>query len=98
MFFDLRWFSPDVVENLLYLLWRHLTYYMVHCKPVDPELTLGISGISHTSMRRMQGKHNVTIVTTELEITVGHWPISAKFTLARYPAHAMCNRSRVHVS
>ncbi len=58
---------------------------MVHCKPVDPELTLGISGISHTSMRRMQGKHNVTIVTTELEITVGHWPISGIMPNSLWP-------------
>ncbi|XP_064397234.1 nuclear pore complex protein Nup205-like isoform X2 [Halichondria panicea] len=41
-----------LIENLLYLLWRHLQYYLVHCKPVtsDPQMV----GMARSSMRRLQ--------------------------------------------
>ena len=47
----------DIIENMLYILWRHLQYYLVHCKPVDPDISLGVQGIDRSGPRRLQGKH-----------------------------------------
>ena len=46
---------PDVVENLLYLLWQHLQFYLLRSKPADPHLQFGKLTSTHTAMRRMQG-------------------------------------------
>ena len=44
-----------MVENLLFLLWRHLQYYLLHCTPVDPEPNFMLTGINQTPMRKLQG-------------------------------------------
>ena len=41
---------------MLYILWRHLQYYLVHCKPVDPDLSLGVPSIDGSGLRRLQGE------------------------------------------
>ena len=41
---------------MLYILWRHLQYYLVHCKPVDPDISLGVPGIDRAGPRRLQGE------------------------------------------
>ena len=41
---------------MLYILWRHLQYYLIHCKPVDPDISLGVPGIDRSGLRRLQGK------------------------------------------
>ena len=41
---------------MLYILWRHLQYYLVHCKPVDPDISLGVPGIDRSGLRRLQGE------------------------------------------
>ena len=40
----------------MYILWRHLQFYLVHCRPVDVDSSLGVAGVGRTAMRRMQGK------------------------------------------
>ena len=47
--------GADIIENLLYILWCHLQFYLVHCKPVDMEGNLGVVGAGRPPMRRMQG-------------------------------------------
>ena len=47
--------GADIIENLLYILWCHLQFYLVHCKPVDMEGNLGVAGAGRPPMRRMQG-------------------------------------------
>ena len=47
---------PDIIENCLFILWRHLDFYFVHCIPSDEErrmLAGPTLGSSH--MRRLQG-------------------------------------------
>ena len=40
----------------MYILWRHLQFYLVHCRPADMDSSLGVAGVGRTAMRRMQGK------------------------------------------
>lgn len=52
--------STDIVENLLYVLWSHLQFYLVYCKPIDPDSDLGVPGMAGmTGMRRMQGRKSL---------------------------------------
>ena len=44
------------MENLLFILWRHLQYYLIHCKPVDPDISLGVPGMDRSGLRRLQGR------------------------------------------
>ena len=48
----------DIAENLLYVLWRHLQFYLVHCKPVGGATELGVGGVSFSkpAMRRLGGQ------------------------------------------
>ena len=46
----------DTTENLLYVLWRHLRFYLVYCKPTDVGGDLGLPGVGRVGMRRMQGE------------------------------------------
>lgn len=32
--------SSDVIETCLFVLWRHLEYYLLHCTPTDPKDSL----------------------------------------------------------
>ena len=69
----LTWLS-DITENLLYVLWRHLQFYLMHCKPVGGARAMGVGGASFTrpTMRRIDGLFTVLhhsyhlIRTTEL--------------------------------
>ena len=58
----LNYSAPDVVENLLYLLWCHLRYYLVYCIPSDPEPHLLLPTIGHTPIRRLQGLDNFSML------------------------------------
>ena len=48
----------DIAENLLYVLWRHLQFYLVHCKPVGGATELGVGGVSFSkpAMRSLGGQ------------------------------------------
>ena len=56
----LTWLS-DITENLLYVLWRHLQFYLMHCKPVGGARGMGVGGASFTrpTMRRIDGSFTV---------------------------------------
>ena len=62
----LNWYLPvgyldnhlaDISENLIYILWRHLQFYLVHCKPVGGSSDLGLvgAGVGKPSMRNLHG-------------------------------------------
>ena len=44
---------------MLYLLWRHIQFYLEHCKPVGGAKDLGVGGVTFArpAMRRIVGKH-----------------------------------------
>ena len=44
------------MENTLYLIWRHLQFYLVHCKPSDFAEGLIFKGIQSGGMRRLGGE------------------------------------------
>ena len=48
----------DIAENLLYILWRHLQFYLVHCKPMGGARELGMGGasLSKPRMRKLHGQ------------------------------------------
>lgn len=47
---------PDIIENCLFILWRHLDFYFLHCIPSDEERRM-LAGptLSSSHMRRLQG-------------------------------------------
>ena len=51
----------DIIENCLYILWRHLSFYLEQCKPVDMEPDLVLPGLtSRPAMRRLQGVNGMS--------------------------------------
>ena len=52
-------FLLDIIENSLYVLWSHMEFFFVYCKPktVDEDLSIGFSQELH-SMRRLQGQES----------------------------------------
>ena len=51
----------DIIENCLYILWRHLSFYLEQCKPVDLEPDLVLPGLtSRPAMRRLQGVNGMS--------------------------------------
>lgn len=59
----LTFYIPDIVEHLLYILWRHLQFYLVHCRPMKLSNEFGIKGMSDPhdlTMRKLQGYQNST--------------------------------------
>ena len=46
----------DIIENALFILWRHMDFYYLHCVPSDDERSL-LNQSSSTSarLRRLQG-------------------------------------------
>ena len=38
-FLDL-FLPPDIIEACLFVLWRHLEYYLLYCTPTDPKDSL----------------------------------------------------------
>ena len=47
----------DILENCLFIIWRHLEYYLLHCVPADQQ-PLAFQSVAHRQqqMRRLQGK------------------------------------------
>ena len=44
------------MENILYLVWRHLQFYLVLCKPSDFAEELIFKGLRGGGMRRLGGE------------------------------------------
>ena len=54
-----------IIENCLYILWRHLSFYLEQCKPVDMEPDLVLPGLtSRPAMRRLQGVNETSLSST----------------------------------
>ena len=48
--------TPDIVENYLFIIWRHLDFYFLHCIPSDEERRMrGGPSLTDNRMRRLQG-------------------------------------------
>ena len=47
----------DILENCLFIIWRHLEYYLLRCVPADQQ-PLAFQSVAHRQqqMRRLQGK------------------------------------------
>lgn len=61
----LTYYIPDIVEHLLYILWRHLQFYLVHCRPMKLSNEYGVKGMTDPrdpTMRRLQGYQNSTSI------------------------------------
>ncbi|XP_021353760.1 nuclear pore complex protein Nup205-like [Mizuhopecten yessoensis] len=44
-----------IIENCIFILWRHLEYYLLHCVPIDQQPTLYQSQVKRQQqMRRLQ--------------------------------------------
>ena len=59
---------------MLYILWRHLQYYLVHCKPVDPDISLGVPGIDRSGLRRLQGEVTWNVL---VNVFVIYWIVNS---------------------
>jgi nuclear pore complex protein Nup205 len=60
-----------IAENLLYVLWRHLQFYLVHCKPVGGARELGVGGASfgRPSIRKLGEQAKVTAMETTFDLS-----------------------------
>lgn len=48
--------TPDIIENYLFIIWRHLDFYFLHCIPSDEERRMrGGPSLTDNRMRRLQG-------------------------------------------
>lgn len=54
--FNLNSFTTDIIENCLFIIWRHLDFYFLHCIPSDEERRM-LAGptLAGSRMRRLQG-------------------------------------------
>jgi nuclear pore complex protein Nup205 len=49
-----------IAENLLYLIWRHLQFYLVHCKPVGGARGGVVGGVTFTKSAMRQPSKDTT--------------------------------------
>ena len=54
----LTWVHSDVIETCLFVLWRHLEYYLMYCTPSDPKNAL-LPGASSFRSRFADGKKSL---------------------------------------
>lgn len=52
--------AVDMVENCLFILWRHLEFYLIHCVPADQGTSLFQLNVRKQRLRRLQGWHPST--------------------------------------
>lgn len=62
-------YSTDIIENCLFILWRHLDFYFLRCIPSDEERRI-LAGppLISSQMRRLHG--SVVLLLSFLELTV----------------------------
>ncbi|KAL5475599.1 hypothetical protein EMCRGX_G025430 [Ephydatia muelleri] len=54
-----------IIENCLYILWKHLSFYLEQCKPGDLEPDIVLPGLtSRPAMRRLQGVNETSLSAT----------------------------------
>ena len=63
-------YSTDIIENCLFILWRHLDFYFLRCIPSDEERRI-LAGppLISSQMRRLHGSV-VLLLLSFLELTV----------------------------
>ena len=55
--------TPDIIENYLFIIWRHLDFYFLHCIPSDEERRMrGVPSLTDNRMRRLQGVLGIVFV------------------------------------
>ena len=48
----------DIIEHAVYVLWRHIDYYYVHCVPTDGSFMVSdTSRLTHSRARHLNGKN-----------------------------------------
>lgn len=75
LFFNL---TPVIIETCLFILWRHLEYYLLHCTPTDSQDSLFASRTLFKS-RRLQGKLLSKQVSQECIYSFQPWKASYFF-------------------
>jgi hypothetical protein len=49
--------GADIIENCIFVLWRHLEYYLGNCIPADQQTSMYQVNVRHPQqMRRLQGQ------------------------------------------
>ena len=55
--------TSDIIENYLFIIWRHLDFYFIHCIPSDEERRMrGGPSLTDNRMRRLQGVLGIFLV------------------------------------
>ena len=64
-------YSTDIIENCLFILWRHLDFYFLRCIPSDEERRI-LAGppLISSQMRRLHGSVVLLLLLSFLELTV----------------------------
>ena len=56
-------FITEIIENVLYILWRHIEYYYIHCVPSEEDaFELDIPRTPSVRARRLQGKSSMFVI------------------------------------
>ena len=90
--FNLNSFTTDIIENCLFIIWRHLDFYFLHCIPSDEERRM-LAGptLAGSRMRRLQGiRFQVRILvklSANLEKNIDSYYSFAAVTRAQLPPH-----------
>jgi len=69
----------QIIENILYILWRHLEYYFIHCEPVEvDDFNLDISKTPTIHARRLQD------ITLQVDQSNNRGKQNSSFNIAKY--------------
>lgn len=100
VFLTLTLFTTDIVENCLFIIWRHLDFYFLHCIPSDEERRM-LAGptLAGSRMRRLQGiRLRVRILvklSANLEKNIDSYYSFAAVTRAQLPRYHRSHHSKM---
>lgn len=100
VFLTLTLFTTDIVENCLFIIWRHLDFYFLHCIPSDEERRI-LAGptLAGSRMRRLQGiRLRVRILvklSANLEKNIDSYYSFAAVTRAQLPRYHRSHHSKM---
>ena len=98
--FNLNSFTTDIIENCLFIIWRHLDFYFLHCIPSDEERRM-LAGptLAGSRMRRLQGiRLRVRILvklSANLEKNINSYYSFAAVTRAQLPRYHRSHHSKM---
>ena len=100
--FNLNSFTTDIIENCLFIIWRHLDFYFLHCIPSDEERRM-LAGptLGGGRIRRLQGiRLRVRILVNcklpaNLEENIDSYYSFAAVTRAQLPRYHRSHHSKI---